>query len=183
MSVATESSSVISLADWDREWAHADTVYELCRGVPVMAPSERFPNLRAAMRLGALVNTMDGLEAVPSIEVLIADGPRPTVRRPDVVIVAANPAETRYRLPADEVLAVVEVVSHSTVRVDRTEKVTEYATAGIGTYLLVDVRDPENPGLTLFTDPADNAYRHQEQGHHVVLPVGPGVPVDAHPLT
>jgi len=59
---------------------------------------------------------------------------------PDVVVVAAGAVdETATRLPCEAVLAVVEVVSPSTVSIDRAIKPVMYAEAGIPVYWRVEL--------------------------------------------
>jgi len=58
------------------------------------------------------------------------------------VVVAANAIdETTTRIPAEAVLAVVEVVSPSTVSIDRAIKPAMYAEAGIPIYWRVELQD------------------------------------------
>ena len=60
---------------------------------------------------------------------------------PDVVVVAAGAVgETTTRIPCDAVLAVVEVVSPSTVSMDRAVKPVMYAEAGIPVYWRVELQ-------------------------------------------
>jgi len=61
---------------------------------------------------------------------------------PDVVVVAAGAIdENTTRVPSDAVLAVVEVVSPSTVSIDRAVKPAMYAEAGIPVYWRVELRE------------------------------------------
>ena len=60
---------------------------------------------------------------------------------PDVVVVAARAVgETTTRVPCEAVLAVVEVVSPSTVSIDRAVKPVMYADAGIPGYWRVELQ-------------------------------------------
>jgi Uma2 family endonuclease len=60
---------------------------------------------------------------------------------PDVVVVAAGAVgETTTRVPFEAVLAVVEVVSPSTVSIDRAVKPVMYADAGIPGYWRVELQ-------------------------------------------
>ena len=72
-------------------------------------------------------------------------------------------------------LAVVEVLSSSTARIDQTEKVSEYAQVGIPAYVLVDVRNPRAAVLTLYSAPVAGAYRNRVDGQEVIVPIGAGV--------
>jgi Uma2 family endonuclease len=61
---------------------------------------------------------------------------------PDVVVVSAGAVgETTTRVPCEAVLAVVEVVSPSTVSIDRAVKPVMYAEAGIPVYWRVELQD------------------------------------------
>jgi Uma2 family endonuclease len=61
---------------------------------------------------------------------------------PDVVVVAAEAVdETTTRLPCEAVLAVVEIVSPSTVSIDRAIKPAMYAEAAIPVYWRVELQD------------------------------------------
>jgi Uma2 family endonuclease len=61
---------------------------------------------------------------------------------PDVVVVAANAVDaTTIRIPCEAVLAVVEVVSPSTVSMDRAVKPAMYAEAAIPVYWRVELQD------------------------------------------
>ncbi|WP_159849454.1 Uma2 family endonuclease [Nocardia sp. CY41] len=82
-------------------------------------------------------------------EVVVDDGPPPTVRVPDVLV--GPSADIAANLPpwnAREVLLVVEVLADGTRRTDRRTKFFEYAAAGIRHYWLVDL---EPVGVTAYT--------------------------------
>jgi len=107
-------------------------VYE--GGVLVVRPAPGVGHQRASYRLhralsqaavtaGADVEVLEAVNvALPGGKLLVAD----------VVVVAAGAVdETTTRLPYEAVLAVVEVVSPSTVSIDRAVKPVMYAEAGI----------------------------------------------------
>ena len=61
---------------------------------------------------------------------------------PDVVVVDADAvSESALRLPCEAVRAVVEIVSPSTVSIDRAVKPALYAEAGIAVYWRVELQD------------------------------------------
>jgi Uma2 family endonuclease len=88
---------------------------------------------KAAVAAGADVEVLEAVNvAIPGNKLLV----------PDVVVVTANAIdETATRIPAEAVLAVVEVVSPSTVSIDRAIKPAMYAEAGIPIYWRVELQD------------------------------------------
>jgi Putative restriction endonuclease len=58
-----------------------------------------------------------------------------------VVVAAGAVGETTTRIPCEAVLAVVEVVSPSTVSIDRAVKPVMYAEAGVPVYWRVELQD------------------------------------------
>lgn len=62
-------------------------------------------------------------------------------------------------VPAEHVLLVGEITSSGNADHDRKRKKWAYAHGGIPQYLLIDPHDEDGPAVTLFTDPADGAYR------------------------
>jgi Uma2 family endonuclease len=98
--------------------------------------------------LGSLCGQLDDqlpleLEALPEVEVIVADRPATTIRTPDIVVVPTSLVETepaRYR--AEDVVLAVEVLSPGSSRTDKGAKFTEYAEAEIASYWLVDLEPP-----------------------------------------
>ena len=74
---------------------------------------------------------------------------RDTVRQPDLAVVPRAVDIRHHFLPAGDVTLVVEVVSPGSTERDWVAKRADYARAGIGSYLIVDVR-PDVPQLWLF---------------------------------
>jgi len=66
--------------------------------------------------------------------------PKATIRRPDAAIFDCAPEDLRP-LPASLIKVIVEVVSPGTRKTDKTDKMAEYAQAGIPFYWLVWVSD------------------------------------------
>ncbi|MEY7971364.1 Uma2 family endonuclease [Saccharomonospora xinjiangensis] len=62
-------------------------------------------------------------------------------------------------VPSEHVLLAVEITSAGNANHDRSRKRWAYAHGGIEQYLLVDPHDPDGAAVTLFSDPADGAYR------------------------
>jgi Uma2 family endonuclease len=88
---------------------------------------------QAAASAGADVDVLEAVNvALPGNKLVV----------PDVVVVAAEAVdETTTRLPCEAVLAVVEVVSPSTVSIDRAIKPAMYAEAAIPVYWRVELQD------------------------------------------
>jgi Uma2 family endonuclease len=76
------------------------------------------------------------LDVSTDFDVTLWQVPTTTIRRPDVALFACAPEDLRP-LPASHLKIVVEVVSPSSDKTDRVEKMGEYATAGIPFYWLV----------------------------------------------
>jgi Uma2 family endonuclease len=76
------------------------------------------------------------LDVSIDFDVTLWQVPTTTIRRPDVALFACAPDDLRP-LPASYLKIVVEVVSPSSDKTDRVEKMGEYATAGIPFYWLV----------------------------------------------
>src|ERR1022692_3371067 len=110
-------------------------VYE--GGVLVVSPAPGVGHRRAsywlhrALAQAAIAAGADA-EVLEAVNVTLPGG---KLVVPDVVVVAAEAVdETTTRLPCEAVLAVVEVVSASTMAIDRAVKPVRYAEAGIPVY-------------------------------------------------
>lgn len=89
----------------------------------------------------------------------------PVVERlyvPDLVVmpesVLLGPGQTPN--PADETEPVVEIVSKSSMDIDRKKKPWGYAHAPVPLYLLVDAWDESGPSGTLYEQPGNGRYNH-----------------------
>ena len=92
--------------------------------------------LHRALAQAALVAGGDA-EVLEAVNVALPGG---KLLVPDVVVVAAGAVgEMTTRIPCEAVLAVVEVVSPSTVSIDRAVKPVMYAEAGIPIYWRVEL--------------------------------------------
>lgn len=115
--------------------------YELVDGVPrVMNPPKK-RHQQAARRLAdALEDTApESVEIVEAVGVVLADDNRPI---PDVIVLVAGQDGEESNFPASEVLLVAEIVSPSSRSDDRFRKPGQYAQAGIGVYLRVELDPP-----------------------------------------
>jgi len=116
-------------------------VYE--GGVLVVSPAPGVPHQRASYRLHrALADAADAAgAAVEVLEAVNVALPGGKLVVPDVVVVAAEAADVAAtRLPCEAVAAVIEIVSPSTVSMDRAIKPLMYAEAGIPVYWRVELQ-------------------------------------------
>ncbi len=117
-------------------------VYE--GGVLVVSPAPGVAHQRASYWLHrtlvqAAAAAGADVEVLEAVNVALPGG---KLAVPDVVVVAAGAAdEATIRIPCEAVLAVVEVVSPSTVSMDRAVKPVMYAEAAIPVYWRVELKD------------------------------------------
>ncbi|WP_226343892.1 Uma2 family endonuclease [Agilicoccus flavus] len=164
---------LVDLDGWAAERAAHEAKVELVRGLVIMAPSEGAVNLRSGWLIAHAIERATGRErlAVPHLDVVLSDVPT-TVRCPDLVVVRPAAIDRgTTRLSAADVDLVAEVVSPSSVETDWLVKRAEYARAGIGAYLVVDLR-PGAERLALFTRPGPDGYADVTGGGAVVIPFG-----------
>ena len=117
-------------------------VYE--GGVLVVSPAPGVAHQRASYWLHrALVQAAAAAGAdVEVLEAVNAALPGGKLVAPDVVVVAAEAVDgATVRIPSEAVVAVVEVVSPSTVSMDRAIKPAMYAEAAIPVYWRVELQD------------------------------------------
>ena len=113
-------------------------------GVLVVSPAPGVAHQRASSWLHhalaqAAPSAGTGTEVLEAVSVAM---PGNKLLVPDVVVVAAEAIdETATRIPSDAVLAVVEVVSASTISIDRAIKPAMYAEAAIPVYWRVELPD------------------------------------------
>ncbi|MEJ2869213.1 Uma2 family endonuclease [Actinomycetospora sp. OC33-EN08] len=81
------------------------------------------------------------LTALPEVELVDGAGPA-TVRVPDVLVVPTSIVDDRARARPEDVVAVVEVLSTGSRRIDRVAKLAEYAEVGIAHYVILDLDGP-----------------------------------------
>lgn len=116
--------------------------YELVDGVPVVMTPPRAKHQRAQRRL---VDELErqapaGVTVVDAVGVILAPDQRPI---PDVVVLRSAPGDDEVsNFPAEQVLAVGEVVSPSSRSDDRFRKPGLYAQAGIRCYLRIELEPP-----------------------------------------
>lgn len=173
--IRTWPDHLLTLAEWDALPEDTSRRFELVEGVLLVAPR---PTPRHQLVAGQLVAVLDAAlrpawRALIEIELTIDDTEPPTVRAPDVTVVRAQCVDDRPRVVGPDVLAVVEVLSPGTRRIDRVAKLAEYAEIGIPHYLLVDPTPPVS--LTEFAL-VQGAYRLIAE-HRRQTTIDLGVPV------
>ncbi|KOV85906.1 Uma2 family endonuclease [Nocardia sp. NRRL S-836] len=153
---------LVSLDEWDA--MPEDKNLELVDGVLHLVSAALPPHRKAQNRLAHWFDEQlpDGLTAYADVDVVLDASSRPTVRKPDVVVVSVEAARRApKRFAAADVLLAVEIVSPGSERVDRVTKPTQYAKAGIAHYWLVELDEPVS--LTTF-ELVDGVYKLAEDG-------------------
>ncbi|UGT70487.1 Uma2 family endonuclease [Nocardia gipuzkoensis] len=136
---------LLTLEDWIALPEDSSRSYELVEGVLVVSPKPVSQHQRAILRLGAqLEPQLPGTHGVlADTEVLIDEGPLPTIRVPDILVVPEAGIQANLpRFNAADVLLAVEILSPGSRRTDRVTKFFEYAEAGIEYYWLIDLDKP-----------------------------------------
>ncbi|HEX2257813.1 MAG TPA: Uma2 family endonuclease [Afifellaceae bacterium] len=158
-----------------------DRNYELVDGVPVL-PLKSMVGATArhdTVTVNALVmlgNQLRGRTCRPRTDDIAVRLPNNRVRRPDLVVECGSPSPDS--MEADEPRVVIEVLSPSTMRYDRFQKLEEYKThPAIRVILLVDT---EAPQLTVWRREGEAWGRaeHRGLGEAVELPeIGAKLPL------
>ena len=118
--------------------------YELIGGELLVTPSPGSPHQLAAgelyLALAPFVEAAEiGLTFFAPSDVVLREG---TITQPDLYVIAAGPAAYEKRLvspDAPTLLLVVEVISPSSVRIDRVVKRDFYMESGVAEYWVVDL--------------------------------------------
>ncbi|GAA3675472.1 Uma2 family endonuclease [Lentzea roselyniae] len=134
---------LVSLDEWDA--MPEDKNLELVDGVLRVVPAALPPHQKAQNRLAYWLDEQlpNGLTAYADVDVTLDSSDRPTVRRPDVVVVTTEAAvRGPKRFAAADVVLAVEIVSPGSERADRVTKPTQYAKVGIAHYWLVELDEP-----------------------------------------
>ncbi|WP_330273379.1 Uma2 family endonuclease [Lentzea sp. NBC_00516] len=133
----------MSLDEWDA--MPEDKNLELVDGVLHVVPAAVPPHQKAQNRLAYWLDEQlpDSLTAYADVDVTLDSSDRPTVRKPDIVVVTTEAANRNpKRFAAEDVVLAVEIVSPGSERVDRVAKPMQYAKAGIPHYWLVELGEP-----------------------------------------
>lgn len=155
---------LVSLAEWDDDYALRDDAYELVDGIPIVAPNEALSNVDATSLLIEKLGPIIRPDWRPLAHFAVHLGERHgrhTVRQPDIAVVRRGVEGNPHRVEPGDVALVVEIVSPGSVEADTLTKRAQYARAGIPAYLLVDVRGPR-PTVVLFDRLVDGVYATPE---------------------
>ncbi|MEV6715513.1 Uma2 family endonuclease [Lentzea sp. NPDC051208] len=153
---------LVTLDEWDA--MPEDKNLELVDGVLHVVAAAIPQHQKAQSRLDNWLDEQlpPSLVSYQDVDVVIDGSQRPTVRKPDIVVVTAEAADRNpKRFEAEDVILAVEIVSPGSERVDRVTKPMQYAKAGIAHYWLVELGDPIS--LTAF-ELVDGIYKHVEDG-------------------
>jgi Uma2 family endonuclease len=145
------ADEVLALGE-DRELG---STHEVVDGSLLLSPSPNYDHQRIARRLSFALEDglLAGYEAFDGGNVRIDHD---TLLIPDVVVLRRPKPRLVAATPAD-VLLVVEIVSPSTRRTDRTLKPVVYAEAGIPWFVLVEPECPDAP-VVVVHELVDGAY-------------------------
>lgn len=144
---------LLSLEQWDALDLDPTRRWELSEGTLIMSPRPQLWHQRISKRLTRLLDDHlpDGLEAVPEIEVITSASFPPSVRDPDIVVIPDRVFEGRLaRVPASDVVLVVEIVSPGSRGTDHVMKLHEYAKAAIENYWIVDPEAPTHDRFLVY---------------------------------
>ncbi|MGW4209971.1 Uma2 family endonuclease [Lentzea sp. NPDC004789] len=136
---------IITLADYDAMSEDDCRRHELVDGALVEMPARDVPHQRALVQLvhQFAEQLPDDLDVVHSFDVLLKDGARPLMRKPDVVVAPHKLFHDDVtRFDAADVVLVAEILSEESEDVDLRVKLREYAAAGIPNYWVVALDDP-----------------------------------------
>jgi Uma2 family endonuclease len=135
---------LLTLEQWDALEVDRTRRWELSEGTIIMSPRPQLGHQQISKRLTRLLDDHlpDGLQAVPEIEVTTSTSFPPSVRDPDIVVIPGRVDRRLTRVPAADVVLVVEIVSPGSRRMDHVMKLHEYAKAGIENYWIVDPDAP-----------------------------------------
>jgi Uma2 family endonuclease len=136
---------LLSLEQWDALELDPTRRWELSEGTLIVSPRPHPRHQRISRRLTRLLedSVPEGFEALPEIEVTTRASFPPSVRDPDIAVVRDRVFEQRSaRVPAADVVLVVEIVSPGSRGMDHVMKLHEYAKAGIAHYWIVDPDAP-----------------------------------------
>jgi Uma2 family endonuclease len=153
---------LVTLDEWDA--MPEDKNLELVDGILHVVAAAIPQHQKAQNRLAYWLDEQlpDDLEVYDDVDVTIDSSNRPTVRKPDIVVVTAEAADRNpKRFDVEDVVLAVEIVSPGSERVDRVTKPMQYAKAGIAHYWLVELGDPIS--LTAF-ELVDGIYKLVEDG-------------------
>lgn len=164
----------MTLENWDNNRSLPEGHVELVRGEVVVGPAETVGTRLVVAQVRQVLSDAlpAGWRAVTDVQVTV-DPVAPTVRRPDVVVLAPEVDAEVPRIDPPHVALAVEVMTPETYERDWVEKRAEYAAAGIASYLIVDA---DGETLTAFTEPGATGYKKHNEGRLATREIS-GVPV------
>jgi Uma2 family endonuclease len=121
--------------------------YELIDGVLLVSPSPRWEHQHASIKIGRILDVACPDDFAVLAPVDVRGGPRTSVQ-PDLSVARGAdvmPGESYLSIP----LLAVEILSPSSVGVDRLLKRHVYAAIGVPSYWIVDLDEPAVTVLTL----------------------------------
>ncbi|KAB8186233.1 Uma2 family endonuclease [Nonomuraea phyllanthi] len=132
---------------------------EVIEGKLIVSPSGIPEHFMAGEELAGALRPLRkerGWHGAPGPHICI-DGPRDSIQ-PDYVMWPPGCKRWGDELLSPGVLMAAEVVSPSSVRIDRVDKLRLYALGGVPVYLLIDPVS-ESPSATVYSDIKDGEYR------------------------
>jgi Uma2 family endonuclease len=154
--------------------------YEVIDGALFVTPAPGYPHQRASFRLGNLLQaaaaaTGTDAEVMLTLNFRVPNG----LLIPDVLVVKGSTAEVAPNvLTFSDVLAVVEIASPSSRRMDRLLKPSVYADAGVPTYWRVEL---EPVATVVVSTLVDGIYREvctATAGTTTMIPSPYAIPLD-----
>lgn len=135
---------LLDLDEWSALPEDSSRRVELAEGILHVSPRPVVRHQVLVMLLAGQLHASANKRwrAAPEVEVVVDSGPPATVRVPDVVLAPPDVPDDAPRVEASRLLAVVEIVSPGSRRLDRVLKLHEYAESGVPTYLLVEPGAP-----------------------------------------
>lgn len=170
----TRPGHLMDLDEWSALPEDSERRYELAEGVLQMVARPISRHQKLLLRLAAQLDATDRFAVRPEVELVVDDGPAATVRVPDIVVAPPDLPDTTPRSYGRDVLAVVEILSPGSRRLDRILKLAEYAEAGVPCYLLVEPGPPVSVTEFLLVD---GAYERRAE-HTGTAELALGVTVD-----
>lgn len=150
MPTPTFPDHLLTVQQWDALPEQTYRWAELAEGVLEVVPGPTLAHQFALSRVMTQIATAAadaGYALLPSVAAVIDAAFPATIRQPDISIVGSSVAASTLRmLTASDVAVVVEITAVGTRRRDRVTKRSEYETAQIPHYWIID---PTGPAVTL----------------------------------
>ncbi|GAB2566636.1 Uma2 family endonuclease [Nocardia heshunensis] len=176
---------LLTLDDWMEVPKDDSHSLELAEGVLIVSPRPGQRHEQAVLRLAAQLEPQLPITwgTLRRVELVVDDGPVPTVRVPDLLVgTEAGIEDNLPRWSPEHVCLVAENMSEGTRRTDRVTKLEEYAEAGVENYWLIDMDDPMS--LRAFRLMADRYENLGRQTGRIALPLlNSSVTIDLPALT